>query len=164
MWLAPCIRCCHLTVWSIQWRYNKRYWVSNHQRLDCFKRLFRRCSKKTSKPCVTGLCEGNSPVTGEFPTERASNAEMFLFDDVIMVHTGIQSLFTSSIQFHFDGEGSIGLVVKECPHIWPAWYIARADSRFALSQWETKLLCNNASYWLSANLESALYYTLYMLE
>ena len=24
---------------------------------------------------VTGLCEGNSPVTGEFPAQRASNAE-----------------------------------------------------------------------------------------
>ena len=24
---------------------------------------------------LTGLCEGNSPVTGEFPTQRASNAE-----------------------------------------------------------------------------------------
>ena len=32
-------------------------------------------SKKTSKLHVTGLCEGNSPVTGEFPTQRASNAE-----------------------------------------------------------------------------------------
>ena len=30
---------------------------------------------KTSKFCVTGLCEGNSPVTGEFPAQRASNAE-----------------------------------------------------------------------------------------
>ena len=35
----------------------------------------RHRSKKTSKLCVTGLCEGNSPVTGEFPTQRASNAE-----------------------------------------------------------------------------------------
>ena len=35
----------------------------------------RRRSKKTSNPRVTGLCEGNSPVTGEFPTQRASNAE-----------------------------------------------------------------------------------------
>ena len=35
----------------------------------------RRRSKKTSKLHVTGLCEGNSPVTGEFPTQRASNAE-----------------------------------------------------------------------------------------
>ena len=37
--------------------------------------LFRRRSKKTSNLCVTGLCEGNSPVTGEFPSQRASNAE-----------------------------------------------------------------------------------------
>ena len=27
----------------------------------------------------------------------------------------------------------------------------RADSRFAPSQWETALLCNNVSYWLGAN-------------
>ena len=56
-----------------EWRYNERDGVSNHQRLDC---LFnRRRSKETSKLRVTGHCEGNSPVTGEFPTQRASNAE-----------------------------------------------------------------------------------------
>ena len=38
----------------------------------------RRGSKKTSKLCVTGLSEGNSPVTGEFPAHRASNAENVL--------------------------------------------------------------------------------------
>ena len=36
---------------------------------------FRRSSNKTSKLSVTGLCAGNSPVTGEFPAQRASNAE-----------------------------------------------------------------------------------------
>ena len=41
-------------------------------------------SKKTSKLHITGLCEGDSPVTGEFPAQSASNAEMFPFDDVIM--------------------------------------------------------------------------------
>ena len=35
----------------------------------------RRRSKKISKLRVTGLCEANSPVTGEFPTQRASNGE-----------------------------------------------------------------------------------------
>ena len=30
---------------------------------------------ETSKLRVTGLCEGNSPVTGELPAQRASNAE-----------------------------------------------------------------------------------------
>ena len=34
--------------------------------------------------------------------------------------------------------------------------ITRADSRFAPSQWETALLCNDISHWLGANLESAL--------
>ena len=32
----------------------------------------------------------------------------------------------------------------------------RADSRFAPSQWETALLCNNVSHWLGASLESVL--------
>ena len=31
--------------------------------------------KKTSKLRVTGFCVGNSPVTGEFPAQRASNAD-----------------------------------------------------------------------------------------
>ena len=55
---------------TLQWRYNEHDGVSNHQPHDC---LFRHISKKTSKLRVTGLCEGNSPVTVEFPTQRASN-------------------------------------------------------------------------------------------
>ena len=35
----------------------------------------RHRSQKTSKLRVTGLCEGNSPVTAEFPAQKASNAE-----------------------------------------------------------------------------------------
>ena len=31
--------------------------------------------KKTLKLRVTGLCAGNSPVTGEFPAQMTSNAE-----------------------------------------------------------------------------------------
>ena len=31
--------------------------------------------KETSKSELLVLCEGNSPVTGEFPAQRASNAE-----------------------------------------------------------------------------------------
>ena len=37
----------------------------------------RRRSKKISKLRVTGLCKRNSPVTGEFAAQRASNAENF---------------------------------------------------------------------------------------
>ena len=61
---------------TLQWRHNGRDGVSNHQHLDCLlNRLFWRRSKKTSKLRVTGFCEGNSPVTGEFPSQRASNTE-----------------------------------------------------------------------------------------
>ena len=41
-------------------------------------------AQETSKLRVTGLCVGKSPVTDEFPAQRANNAEMFPFDDVIM--------------------------------------------------------------------------------
>ena len=61
---------------SLQWRHNGRDSVSNHQPHDCFlNRLFRCRSNKTSKLRVTGLCAGNSPGAGEFPTQMASNAE-----------------------------------------------------------------------------------------
>ena len=60
----------------LQWRHNGRDSVSNHQPYDCLlNRLFSRRSKKTPKLRVIGLCAGNSPVTGEFPAQRASNAE-----------------------------------------------------------------------------------------
>ena len=61
---------------TLQWRHDECDGVSNHQYFDCLlNRLFRRRSKKTSMLCVTGFCEGNSPVTGEFPSQWASNAE-----------------------------------------------------------------------------------------
>ena len=61
---------------SSQWRHDRRDGVANQLRLDCsLNRLFRRRSKKTSKLRVTGLCEGNSPVNGEFLSQRACNAE-----------------------------------------------------------------------------------------
>ena len=61
---------------TLQWRHNEGRGVPNHQPHDCLlKRLFRRRSKKTSKLLVTSLCEGNLPLTGEFPAQMASNTE-----------------------------------------------------------------------------------------
>ena len=60
----------------LQWSHNESDGISNHQCLNCLLNCLFRCkSKKASKLCVTGLCEGNSPVTGEFPAQRASNVE-----------------------------------------------------------------------------------------
>ena len=69
-----CIR--HYNDLTLHWRHNGHDGVSNHQPYDCLLNcLFRRKSKKTSKLRVTGLCEGNSPGTGEFIAQMASNAE-----------------------------------------------------------------------------------------
>ena len=64
---------------ALQWRRNEADGVSNHQPHDCLlKCLFKRRSKKTPKFRVTGLCGWNSPVTGKFPEQRASNTENVL--------------------------------------------------------------------------------------
>ena len=61
---------------KLQWRHNGWNGVSNHQPYHCLlNRLFRRRSKKASKLRVTGLCARNSPMTGEFPAQMASNAD-----------------------------------------------------------------------------------------
>ena len=75
---------------SLHWRRNGHDSVSNHQLHDCLlSRLFGRRSKKTSKLRVTGLCAGNSPETGEFPAQLASNAE------------NVSILMTSSCTYSF---------------------------------------------------------------
>ena len=68
--------CCWPMIVPLQWRHNEPDGVSNHQPHHCLhNRLFRCRSKKTSKLCVTGLCAWNSPMTGEFPVQMASNTE-----------------------------------------------------------------------------------------
>ena len=65
-----------IQYFTLQWRHGERDGVSNHRRLDgSLSCLFRRRSKETLKLRVTGLRDGNLPGTGEFPSQRASNAE-----------------------------------------------------------------------------------------
>ena len=73
-----CVNTCNDLCWSqfsarLRPRPPAHVWTYLY---DCLlNRLFRRRSKKTSKLRVTGLCAGNSLVTGEFVPQRASNAE-----------------------------------------------------------------------------------------
>ena len=63
-------------AWSLHWRHNEEDSGSNHWGLEyLLNRLFRRRSRKTS----------NLRVTGGLPSQRASNADMFPFDDVVML-------------------------------------------------------------------------------
>ena len=63
--------------WNLyKWCHIECNGVSNHLHLDCLlNHLFRSRPKKTSKLCITGLCEENALVAGEFPIQRVSNAE-----------------------------------------------------------------------------------------
>ena len=84
---------------TLLWRHNGRDSVSNHQPRECLLNHLSRCrSKKTSKLRVTGLCAGNSPETGEFPAQRASNAEnvsiWWRHQDVINI------IITSNLTWH----------------------------------------------------------------
>ena len=78
--IAHLVCSCKVKEWwtdmTLLCRHNEHDSVSNHQPHHCLlNRLFGHRSKKTSKPRVTGLCGGNSPGTGEFPAQKASNAE-----------------------------------------------------------------------------------------
>ena len=92
----------------LQWRHNGYDGVSNHQGFDCLLNcLFRHRSKKTSKLCVTGLCEVNSPGIGEFPHKRPVTRKMSPFDGVIM-SPGLNEL-TIAEASDFDRQKSIGV-------------------------------------------------------
>ena len=66
----------YTTFISLQWHYDECDGVWNHQRLDCLlNHLSRRRLKKTTKPRVIGLVEGNPQMTGGFPWQNASSAE-----------------------------------------------------------------------------------------
>ena len=80
--------------WSLQFRLNERDGVSDHQPHHCLlNRLFSRKSKKTSKLRVTGFCSGNSPLIGEFPTQRASNVENVSISwRQNIIHVGLASI------------------------------------------------------------------------
>ena len=60
----------------LQWHHNEHDGVSiTGVSIVCTSVCLGAGQRKKSKLRVTGLCEGNSPVTGEFPAQKASNAE-----------------------------------------------------------------------------------------
>ena len=67
-------KCADMKCNPLQRRHSERDGVSNHRRIDCLLNSLLR-SQKTSKLCVTGLCAGNPPVTGGFPSQMDTNAE-----------------------------------------------------------------------------------------
>ena len=132
VWLTMCQH--WFSLWQapspLKWRHNERDGASNHQPHDCLlNRLFRRRSKKTSWLRVTGLYAGNSQVTGEFPAQRASNAENV---SIWWLH-------------HALSEPEMASYWSVCTK---ALTTSIDHSVYAPSQWETALHCNAVSHWL----------------
>ena len=102
-WYRPqCLPC----ICALQWRHNEHNGVSNHQPQDCLLDcLFKAKINEISKLRVTGLCAGNSPVTGEFPAQRASNAENV---SIWWYHCHLSKKWNTWYP-QFTGEGGISL-------------------------------------------------------
>ena len=93
--------------------------------------MFRRRSKKTSKLRVTDLSERNPPVTGGFPSQRASNAENV---SIWRCHHGMTGttlwlLVTSRILAHC---ATCGLFYQDGLTLIPTWPTNHLPSEFAL--------------------------------
>ena len=69
VWNGPPV----IFITPLKWRHNEHDGVSNHQPHDYL--LNRSGADQRSTLRATGLCEGNSLMTGEFPAQRASNTE-----------------------------------------------------------------------------------------
>ena len=93
---------CSSLLLALQWCHDEHDGFSNHRCLDC---LCQHRTEKTSKLCITGLHEANQPVTGGFPSQRASNMEnvsiwwchhvsicLFKFSDVTWVSWCLKTL------------------------------------------------------------------------
>ena len=86
------------TFLIVTWKWAQA--VSNHRSVGCLLTcVFRRRSKKTSKLCVSGLCEGNSPVTDDSPHKGPVTRKVFPFDDVTMA-LQCRSQWDTSLHIH----------------------------------------------------------------
>ena len=106
----------------------------------------RRRSKKASKLRVTGLCEGNSPVTGKFPTRRASYAEnisIWWRHHVFADETASLGLIYLSDMMHSQLNAEL-LINNECIQ-WSCVYHIYSNALFFLSS-EIKLISINYNF------------------
>ena len=125
------VRCCachehgglllvmRIKIMALQWCHIEHDGISNHQRLDyLLNRVLRYRSKKISKLRFTGLCEGNSLVTGEFPTQRASNVE----NVSIWINGWVNSLEAGDSRCHC-AHYDINLMRKDSPRLCNILYV-----------------------------------------
>ena len=135
---------------------------------------------------LLALCAGNSPVSGEFPTQKPVTQSFDVFSDFRLIKrlsNHSRSWWFETIsrplwrQCNVNMHVSVSMVssidpVVGCGDIFVAFLTTefvkppvvqigalacqQSYSRFAPIQWETTLLCNDVFYWLGASLGSSL--------
>ena len=60
---------------TLQWRHNEPDGILNHRRLIVYSTVCSGADQRKHQSSASLTFAGNSPVTGEFPAQRASNAE-----------------------------------------------------------------------------------------
>ena len=132
---------------TLQWRHNEGHGISNLQPHDCLlNRLFKAQIKETSKLGVTGLCEGNSPVTSEFPAQRASNAE-----NVSIWWRHHEQWDSKAMIFTFDAFFDLHLNKRLSKQSWGWWFetLSRALWRQCNDMWVNCVIIESGNALLS---------------
>ena len=130
--------------------------VSKYRQLNClFKNLFRLTTEETSKLRIThdwSFVRGNHRWPVESPYKEPIIRKMFPWHDFFLPPCGgmVENTWVNN------PVRSANMIQAVIPHRCAGRSIRYADSRFAPSQWETALLCNDVSHWLGASSKSAL--------
>ena len=61
--------------WYFRVTSHKGYGISNHWQFDYLCNSLLKLTTENPRSALLSICEGNLPVTGRFPTQRASNVE-----------------------------------------------------------------------------------------
>ena len=110
----------HLGVLSLQWHHNERDGISNHPQI-IHPTVHSSKDQRKHQRNVTGPCEGNSLVTGDFPAQGPVTLKMFPFHDVIVCTFLQQPALINN------------KVIPKAPHYWPLvkgfhWILKRSSS------------------------------------
>ena len=131
---------------TLQWHHSGHDGISNQWLRDC---LLNHLIRRTSKLHVTGHCEGNPPVTGGFPTKRASKVEnvsiwWWHHEELPTLHSGSRTCFSVCIKTifavtrisHCQDKNSKWEIHRDFP-LWKSSY------KTVLSSWWEFLYCKN---------------------
>ena len=151
-WLVP--NCVLIRVWESKLQQNEYLRDFNDGLINCLWNV-------SQIPLTLTHANGKLPFLG-LPGDDVTIIGMYFGDSIIIWKAkkqnrteGNNKIWINTWMFKINKQNSS---VNGAANMCSLYYnICRADSRFAPSQWEMALLCNDVSHWLGTSLESALH-------